>query len=143
MMSEGVCSDIGHIDSSRYRLLHTMLHVKNLEASLAFYTHLLRMKLLRRRDYGGYTLAFVGYGEEASSTVLELKHYWSQDDNHTHGTKFGHIAIAVQDIESICRVLQNASVKILRPPSPQRPGGAVLTFVEDPDGFVVELIELP
>jgi lactoylglutathione lyase len=120
-----------------------MLHVKDLEASLTFYTKLLKMKLLRKREYDGYTLAFVGYGDETSNTVIELKHFWSGGEGLSHGNKFGHIAIAVQDLMAVCRVLQEASIKILRPPSPQRPGGATLTFVEDPDGFIVELIELP
>lgn len=128
---------------SEYRLLHTMLRVFDLEKSIDFYTRLLGMKLLRRTDYEGgrFTLAFVGYGEEANTTVLELTHNWDQAEPYSIGSGYGHIAIAVPDIYAACDRLAKEGVAIPRPPGPMKHGSTVIAFVEDPDGYKVELIE--
>ena len=128
---------------SEYRLLHTMLRVFDLEKSIDFYTRLLGMKLLRRTDYEGgrFTLAFVGYGEEANTTVLELTHNWDQAEPYSIGSGYGHIAIAVPDIYAACDRLAQEGVAIPRPPGPMKHGSTVIAFVEDPDGYKVELIE--
>jgi lactoylglutathione lyase len=131
------------IDSSRFRLLHTMIRVKDLDKSLDFYTRLLGMKLLRKKDYesGRFTLAFVGYGDESASTVIELTHNWDQAEPYTIGSGFGHLAIGVPDIYGTCKLLERESVKIPRPPGPMKHGGSVIAFIEDPDGYKIELIE--
>lgn len=126
------------------RLLHTMLRVKHLEESLAFYVGRLGMRLLRRKDFadGQFTLAFVGYGEESGSTVIELTHNWGAG-SYDLGTAFGHIAIGVRDIYEATRQLQDAGVKVTRPPGPLKgDSGELIAFVEDPDGYKVELIQL-
>jgi len=125
------------------RFLHTMLRVFDLDASLAFYTEHLGMKLLRKKDYptGEFTLAFVGYGDESDHTVLELTHNWGQKEPYTIGNAFGHIAIGVADIYGVCDGLAKAGVKIPRPPGPMKHGGSVIAFVEDPDGYKIELIQ--
>jgi lactoylglutathione lyase len=124
------------------RMLHTMLRVHDLEKSLHFYTDLLGMKLLRRKDYpdGKFTLAFVGYGDERDHTVLELTHNWGHAP-YEIGTGYGHIAIGVADIYSACERLGKAGAKITRPPGPMKGGSTVIAFIEDPDGYKVELIE--
>jgi lactoylglutathione lyase len=126
-----------------YRFLHTMIRVRDLEASLAFYTGLLGMKLLRRRDYpdGKFTLAFVGFGEEADHTVVELTHNWGRAEPYALGEGFGHLALGVPDIYKACDELKAAGVKITRPPGPMKHGTTVIAFVEDPDGYKIELIE--
>jgi lactoylglutathione lyase len=125
------------------RLLHTMIRVRDLDASLNFYTKLLGMKLLRKRDYptGKFTLAFVGYGDESSNTVLELTHNWDQKEPYALGTAFGHLAIAVPDVYKACEQLAAAGVKVPRPAGPMAHGGSVIAFIEDPDGYRIELIE--
>ncbi|MBX6367503.1 MAG: lactoylglutathione lyase [Rhodospirillales bacterium] len=130
-------------DTSRFRLLHTMIRVLDLDKSLDFYTRLLGMKLLRRKDYesGRFTLAFVGYGDETESTVIELTHNWDQKEPYTIGSGFGHLAIGVPDIYGTCRRLEAEGVKIPRPPGPMKHGGSVIAFIEDPDGYKIELIE--
>ena len=130
-------------DTSRFRLLHTMIRVLDLEKSLDFYTRLLGMKVLRRKDYesGRFTLAFVGYGDEAKDTVIELTHNWDQKEPYTIGSAFGHLAIGVPDIYGTCRQLESEGVKIPRPPGPMKHGGSVIAFIEDPDGYKIELIE--
>ena len=131
------------VDASKFRFLHTMIRVLDLEKSLDFYTRLLGMKVLRRKDYptGEFTLAFVGYGEETDSTVIELTHNWGQTQPYTQGDAFGHLAIAVPDIYGTCDKLAAEGVKIPRPPGPMKHGGAVIAFIEDPDGYKIELIE--
>lgn len=126
-----------------YRMLHVMLRVFDLEKSLDFYTRYLGMKLLRRKDYDGgrFTLAFVGYGEEAETTVLELTHNWDQSEPHTLGDAYGHIAIGVPDIYGTCAAMAAAGVNVVREPGPMKHGTTVIAFVEDPDGYKVELIE--
>jgi lactoylglutathione lyase len=125
------------------RVLHTMLRVHDLDTSLAFYTGLLGMTLLRKKDYpeGKFTLAFVGYGDEASSTVIELTHNWGNAP-YALGTGYGHIAIGVDDIYATCDALAKAGAKIARPAGPMKADASiVIAFVEDPDGYKVELID--
>ena len=135
------------LDSLAMRLLHTMLRVRNLEAALRFYCDGLGMRLLRRKEYPGgqFTLAFVGYGDEADTAVLELTHNWPTDEgkerDYELGTAFGHIAIGVDDIRATCEALRAKGVKITREPGPMQHGTTVIAFVEDPDGYKVELIE--
>jgi len=125
------------------RLLHTMLRVGNLERSLEFYTRLLGMKLLRRKDYpsGRFTLAFVGYGDERDHTVVELTHNWDTE-RYELGNAFGHLALGVEDIYATCDALRAQGAKIVREPGPMKHGGSVIAFIEDPDGYKIELIQL-
>ena len=126
-----------------FRLLHTMIRVRDLDKSIDFYTRLLGMKLLRRKDYPGgkFTLAFVGFGDEASNTVIELTHNWDQEEPYEIGSGFGHLAVGVPDIYGTCEALGNEGVPIPRPPGPMKHGTTVIAFVEDPDGYKIELIE--
>lgn len=126
-----------------YRLLHTMLRVFDLEKSIHFYTELLGMRLLRRKDYEGgrFTLAFVGYGDESNAAVLELTHNWDQAEPYAIGSGFGHIALGAPDIYAACEKLRAAGVKIAREPGPMKHGTTVIAFIEDPDGYKVELIQ--
>ncbi|MDJ0704955.1 MAG: lactoylglutathione lyase, partial [Leptolyngbyaceae cyanobacterium MO_188.B28] len=127
------------------RLLHTMLRVGNLEESLKFYCDVLGMKKLRQKDYPGgkFTLAFVGYGDEADHTVLELTYNWGKDkDQYTLGDAYGHIAIGVDDIYGACAAIKEQGGKVVREPGPMKHGSTVIAFVEDPDGYKVELIQL-
>ena len=128
---------------SQSRLLHTMIRVLDLEKSLDFYTRLLGMKVQRRKDFptGEFTLAFVGYGDEADSTVVELTHNWPQKEPYQMGSAFGHLAISVKDIYAACEWLKQEGVKIPRPPGPMKHGGSVIAFIEDPDGYKIELIQ--
>ena len=128
---------------SDFRFLHTMIRVRDLDASLAFYTGLLGMTLLRRQDYPGgrFTLAFVGYGEEAGNTVLELTHNWDQAEPYEIGSGFGHLALGVPDIYATCDALRQAGVTITREPGPMKHGTTVIAFLRDPDGYAIELIE--
>ena len=125
------------------RLLHTMIRVFDLDRSVDFYTRLLGMRLLRRTDFPGgrFTLAFVGYGDEAETAVIELTHNWDQAEPYTIGSGFGHLAIGVPDIAAACDRLAAAGVPIPRPPGPMKHGGTVIAFAEDPDGYRIELIE--
>ena len=123
------------------RLLHTMLRVGNLEQSIEFYTRVLGMKLLRQKDYpdGKFTLAFVGYGDETDHTVIELTHNWGAQ-NYDLGAGYGHIAIEVDDVYAAVEELQNRGGKVIRPAGPMNAGTTIIAFVEDPDGYQVELI---
>ena len=125
------------------RILHTMIRVLDLEKSIDFYTRQLGMTLLRRKDYptGEFTLAFVGYGDEGDNAVIELTHNWKQTEPYSIGTGFGHLAIAVADIHATCDRLAADGVKIPRPPGPMKHGGSVIAFIEDPDGYKIELIQ--
>ena len=127
---------------TNWRMLHTMIRVGDLDRSIDFYTRLLGMSLLRRKDYpdGRFTLAFVGYGDEADHTVIELTHNWDTP-RYELGTGFGHIALGVPDIRAACAALDAEGVKIPRPPGPMQHGSTVIAFVEDPDGYRIELIE--
>ena len=124
------------------RILHTMLRVGDLERSIAFYTEVLGMRLLRRQDYpdGRFTLAFVGYGDEASQAVLELTHNWDTPA-YDLGTGFGHVALAVPDAAAACTAIKARGGKVVREAGPMKHGKTVIAFVEDPDGYKVELIE--
>lgn len=130
-------------DTSKYRFLHTMIRVKDLDKSIDFYTRLLGMKVTRRTDYpsGEFTLAFVGYGDETETTVVELTHNWGQEEPYDLGSGFGHLAIGVPDIYKTCDQLAAEGVTIPRPPGPMKHGGSVIAFIEDPDGYKIELIE--
>ena len=127
---------------SDFTYLHTMLRVRDLETSIKFYTGLLGMKELRRTDVpdGKYTLAFVGYGNEDSHTVLELTYNYGVD-HYEIGTAFGHLALGVPDIYATCDKLRVAGVKISREPGPVKFGTTVIAFIDDPDGYKIELIE--
>ena len=124
------------------RMLHTMLRVGDMERSKAFYIDVLNMKLVREKEFpeGEFTLAFVGYGEEADSTVLELTHNWGQSE-YEMGSAYGHIAIGVEDVYAACEKIRSAGGNIVREPGPMKGGTTVLAFVEDPDGYKIELIQ--
>jgi lactoylglutathione lyase len=124
------------------RMLHTMLRVGELERSIKFYTEVLGMQLLRRQDYpdGEFTLAFLGYGPEETHTVLELTHNWGKS-SYELGTAYGHIALGVEDIYKACDTIRAAGGKVVREPGPMRHGKTIIAFIEDPDGYKVELIE--
>lgn len=124
------------------RMLHTMLRVGNLERSLAFYTEVLGMKILRQNDYpeGRFTLAFVGYGDEDNHTVLELTHNWDTE-SYDLGNAYGHIAIGVDDAYKACEEIKARGGKVVREAGPMKGGVTVIAFVEDPDGYKVELIQ--
>lgn len=128
---------------TEFRFLHTMIRVKDLDKSLDFYTRHLGMKVLRQNDYpdGRFTLAFVGYGDESANTVVELTHNWDQDEPYDLGSGFGHLALGVPDIYATCKALEEEGVKIPRPPGPMKHGTTVIAFIEDPDGYKIELIE--
>ena len=123
------------------RLLHTMLRVANLQKSIAFYTEIFAMKLLRQKDFpeGKFTLAFLGYGNEKENTVLELTHNW-ETDSYELGNAFGHIAIEVKDVYKACSDIDAKGGEIVRPAGPMKHGSTVIAFVKDPDGYMVELI---
>lgn len=124
------------------RLLHTMLRVGDLEKSKAFYMDVLGMKLLREMEVpaGRFTLAFVGYGDEKDSTVLELTHNWDTS-SYDLGDGYGHIAIGVDDVYATCEAIRAKGGKIVRDPGPMKGGTTVLAFVEDPDGYKIEILE--
>ena len=124
------------------RMLHTMLRVGDMERSKAFYVDVLGMTLLREKKFpeGEFTLAFVGYGEESDSTVLELTHNWGESE-YEMGNAYGHIAIGVDDVYSACDKIKAAGGKVVREAGPMKGGTTVLAFVEDPDGYKIELLE--
>jgi len=124
------------------KILHTMLRVVDLEKSLAFYTEILGMKLLRRSDYpdGKFTLAFVGYGGEADGAVIELTHNWGVE-KYEFGNAFGHIAIEVADAYKACAEIKQRGGKVVRDAGAMKHGNTVIAFVEDPDGYKIELIQ--
>lgn len=123
------------------RLLHTMLRVGNLERSIDFYTSVLGMQLLRQKDYpdGKFTLAFVGYGNESDNTVIELTYNWDTD-HYDPGTGYGHIAIEVEDVYAAVSELENRGGKVIRDAGPMHAGTTIIAFIEDPDGYPIELI---
>lgn len=124
------------------RILHTMIRVGDLERSLAFYTGVLGMKLLRRQDYpdGRFTLAFVGFAPEAVEAALELTHNWDTP-SYELGTAFGHVAIEVPDAAAACNEIRRRGGKVVREAGPMKHGTTVIAFVEDPDGYKIELIQ--
>ena len=123
------------------RMMHTMVRVRDLDASLKFYCDMLDMKLLRKEDFpeGKFTLAFVGYGEVGDSTVLELTHNWDVKD-YDHGNAYGHIAVSVDDVYAACDRIRDLGGNVVRKAGPMKGGTTVLAFVEDPDGYKVELL---
>ena len=123
------------------RILHTMLRVSDLDRSVDFYTNVLGMRLLRRNDYpdGSFTLAFLGYGTEQDNTVLELTYNWGVD-RYEPGDAFGHIAIAVDDVYAATEAARSKGARILREAGPMNAGSTILSFIEDPDGYQIELL---
>lgn len=124
------------------RILHTMLRVGDLDTSIDFYTNVLGMRLLRRKDYEGgrFTLAFVGYQDEAGGTVLELTHNWDTK-SYDLGDGYGHIALEVEDAAGACELVRQKGGKVVREAGPMKHGTTVIAFVEDPDGYKIEFIE--
>ena len=123
------------------RILHTMIRVVDLEKSIQFYTDILNMKLLRKKDYpdGKFTLAFVGYGHESENSVIELTYNWDTE-NYNIGNAFGHIAIEVDDVYKACDSMKKSGGKIIRDAGPMNAGTTIIAFIEDPDGYQIELI---
>ena len=126
-----------------FRLLHTMIRVKDAQKSIDFYSRHLGMRVLRNKDFPGgkFTNIFMGYGDESDHTVLELTYNWDQEEHYTHGSGFGHLAVAVPDIYAVCDQMKKDGVSIPRPPGPMKHGTTVIAFIEDPDGYKIELIE--
>jgi lactoylglutathione lyase len=124
------------------RMLHTMIRVGDLKKSIAFYTEVLGMKLLRQKDYpdGKFTLAFVGYGDEADHTVIELTHNWDTK-SYDLGNGFGHLAVSVADAYKACEAVKAKGGKVTREAGPMKHGTTVIAFVEDPDGYKIEFIQ--
>ena len=124
------------------RFLHTMIRVGNLERSIAFYTEILGMKLFRKEDFpeGKFTLAFIGYGSEADNAVIELTYNYGVD-SYEMGTAFGHIAIAVPDAYKACEEIKARGGVVIREAGPMKHGSTVIAFVQDPDGYKIELIQ--
>jgi len=129
--------------SERFKYLHTMIRVVDLDKSIEFYTNFFNMKLIRKKDFPGgkFTLAFLGYGPEESNTVLELTHNWNQIENYDKGNGWGHIALGVKDIYNLCDDLENNGVILTRKPGPMKHGSTIIAFIQDPDGYSIELIE--
>ncbi|MEA2783235.1 MAG: lactoylglutathione lyase [Rhodospirillaceae bacterium] len=127
----------------QFRILHAMIRVRDLDRSLRFYCKQLGMKVLRRQDYpeGKFTNTFIGYRDESQQAVIELTHNWDRAEPYEMGTGFGHLAIGVPDIHAACERLRADGVKITREPGPMKHGTTVIAFVEDPDGYKIELIE--
>ncbi len=131
------------MSETQYRMAHTMIRVRDLEKSLDFYTRILGMKVLRRKDYpdGKFTNTFVGYGPEDSHAVIELTHNWGREEPYDLGNGWGHVALEVPDVYATCEALQEAGATITRSPGPMKHGTRVIAFVEDPDGYKIELLE--
>ena len=124
------------------RILHTMIRVNNLEESIKFYTDILGMRLLREKEYpeDKFSLAFLGYGKETEDTVIELTYNWHTND-YEHGNAFGHIAIEVDDIYKVCEEIRDKGTRVIRDPGPMMGSKLLLAFIEDPNGYKIELIE--
>lgn len=123
------------------RILHTMLRVGDLDRSVDFYTNILGMRELRRKDYpdGKFTLAFIGYGDETDHTVIELTYNWGVD-SYELGSAYGHIAIEVPNVYEACEKMRAAGGKVIRDAGPMNAGSTIIAFLEDPDGYQIELI---
>jgi lactoylglutathione lyase len=124
------------------RLLHTMIRVGDLERSIAFYTEVLGMRLLRRKDYpeGRFTLAFVGYGDEGEHSVIELTYNWGVS-SYEPGNGFGHLAVEVEDAAQACDMARKRGARIAREAGPMNAGTTIIAFIEDPDGYLIEFIQ--
>ena len=129
--------------AANFRMLHTMIRVFDLDKSLAFYTEAMGMKVLRKREVpeGKYTLAFVGYADETSQAVVELTYNWDQAKPYEIGSGFGHLAVGVPNVKAVCEDVAKKGGKVTRAPGPVKFGTTVIAFVEDPDGYKIELIE--
>ncbi|MBT3764574.1 MAG: lactoylglutathione lyase [Rhodospirillaceae bacterium] len=125
-----------------FRLLHTMIRVKDLEKSKDFYTRHLGMTVLREKEFPGgkFTLCFVGYGDEDSNAVVELTYNWDQEEPYELGNGFGHLAIATPDVYATCEQMEKEGVRIPRPAGPMKHGTRIIAFIEDPDGYQIELV---
>ena len=134
---------MGEANGGQFRLAHTMLRVRDLEASLAFYTGLLGMKVIRQAEYpdGKFTNTFVGYGPEATHAAIELTYNWGREEPYDLGNGYGHVALEVPDVTAVCARLAEAGGRITRPPGPMKHGTRVIAFIEDPDGYKIELLE--
>lgn len=124
------------------RILHSMIRVNNLEESIKFYTEVLGMSLIREKEYpeGKFSLAFLGYGKETEETVIELTYNWNKSE-YDHGNAFGHIALEVDDIYKACDEIKKQGTKVIRDPGPMMGSKLLLAFIEDPNGYKIELIE--
>ena len=129
--------------NNNFKYLHTMMRVNDLDESINFYSKFFGMKLLRKSDYpdGKFTLAFLGYGDEENSTVLELTHNWDQEEKYNLGNAWGHIAIGVENIYEFCQELEDNNVNVTRKPGPMKHGNTVIAFLLDPNGYQIELIQ--
>lgn len=130
--------------TAKFQFRHTMIRVQDLDKSVEFYTKILGMEILRKKEFpeGKFTLVFVGYGPEENSTVIELTYNWDRDKPYEIGDGFGHFALGVQDIYAVCKELEAAGADIPRPPGPMKHGTTHIAFVRDPDGYQIELIGL-
>lgn len=142
--SDGTAWEV--VKATKPRIRHTMLRVRDLDASIDFYTRIFGMTLFRRRDNEGgkYSVAFVGYGDENADPAIELTYNWGRDDAYDKGDGYGHIAIGVPDIYGLCEKIEAAGMEIPRPPGPLKHGGpnaSIIAFVRDPDGYMIELGE--
>lgn len=133
------------VPSGLPRLLHTMLRVRDLDRSMAFYCGHLQMRELRRFEFPGqrFTLVYIGYEDDRTGSVLELTWNWDVCDSYTHGSGYGHLGIGVTDLGETCQRLLDAGVPLPRPPGEMLKSGIRIAFVEDPDGYRIELIEMP
>ena len=127
----------------KFKYLHTMIRVIDLEKSIEFYTRFFNMKLIRKNDFPGgkFSLAFLGYGNETDNTVLELTYNWDQTEVYDKGNAWGHIALGVEDIYTLCDDLEKEGLQITRKPGPMKHGTTLIAFIKDPDGYSIELIE--
>ena len=127
----------------KFKYLHTMIRVIDLEKSINFYTKFFNMKLIRKNDFPGgkFSLAFLGYGSENENTVLELTYNWDQKEDYDKGNGWGHIALGVEDIYGLCDDLEKSGLEIIRKPGPMKHGTTLIAFIKDPDGYSIELIE--
>ena len=127
----------------KFKYLHTMIRVMDLEKSIEFYTKFFNMKLIRKKDFPGgkFSLAFLGYGNETDNTVLELTYNWDQTEVYDKGNAWGHIALGVEGIYTLCADLEKDGVLVTRKPGPMKHGTTLIAFIKDPDGYSIELIE--
>jgi len=127
----------------KFKYLHTMIRVMDLDKSIKFYTKFFNMQLIRKNDFPGgkFSLAFLGYGPESNNTVLELTYNWDQTVAYDKGNGWGHIALGVENIYTLCDELEKSGLQIIRKPGPMKHGNTLIAFIKDPDGYSIELIE--